>query len=265
MHQAINLPLLNFIGSKSWAISMPGIHSLAGHAKSDISLEFEDFFELRPESVLTENGTAIIHVHSALVDSCPPIYEKLGLVTSYDTISEDIEEAQNNSAERICFVFDTPGGTVSGLEEMGTEIAGLSIPTMAFCKFACSAGYYLAAACDTIIASPSSMVGNIGTILSWADTDKFWNDMGVVFKAITNEGADLKSTFHLEPDASQLEFLQNWITDTGNAFRAHVELYRPWIDAEVFRAGWYSGDKAGMLGLIDGMSTLENAILEFEK
>ena len=40
----------------------------------------------------------------------------------------------------------------------------------------------------------------------------------------------------------------------GAAFRATVEGNRPNIDAEVFRAGWYSGEKAISLGLIDTVS-----------
>jgi len=264
MSQTLNLPLLSFIRSKAWAITVPGLQGLASHARSELSLSFADFFEFRPETTINANGTAMVHVHQALVDSCPPIYEKLGLVTSYGTIQQDVEAAIQKGAKRVAFVINSPGGSVAGLRELSEFIMDLPIPSMAYCSFACSAAYYLAASTLGIVASPSGLVGNIGTILSWADTDKAWEKFGIEWKAITNEGADLKSTFHLEPDAVQLAFLQEWINDSGGEFRNHVSSRRPGIDEEVFRAGWYSGERAIDLGLIEGMGSLNAAVLEFE-
>lgn len=263
MTRDINLPLLSFIGSRSWAISSQGLTALASHAKSQLSLELTDFFEIRPSSYVTKNGTGVITIHGATVDSCAPIYEKLGIVTKYSTIRREISEMKGG-VKRFLFVFDSPGGTVSGLREMAEDIAALEVPTLAYCKFACSAAYYSAVSCDYVIASPSAVVGNIGTILAWADVDGYWEQIGVIFKALTNEGADLKSTFHLEPDDAQLSFLQERVNQMGNEFREQVRSNRPDIDDEVFRAGWYSGEQAGELGLIDGMDSFERTLELFE-
>jgi ClpP class serine protease len=107
-----------------------------------------------------------------------------------------------------------------------------------------------------IVAAPSAQVGNIGAILSWADCDAFWEGMGITFKALVSEGADLKSTFHLEPSESQIAFLQESIDEAGKAFRDHVAKGRSAaagdvLSDEVWRAGWYSGDRAESLGLVD--------------
>lgn len=140
-------------------------------------------------------------------------------------------------------------------------IAASAIPISSFCaSLACSAAYHLIAGTKRIIASPSATVGNIGTILSWADDTEFWNAMGIEWKALVNEGADLKSTGHLEPDETQIAFLQESINESGKAFRDHVQKHRPGINAEVFRAGWYSGEKAKALGLTDEIGTLETAV-----
>jgi len=84
--------------------------------------------------------------------------------------------------------------------------------------------------------------------------------MGITWNALVSEGADLKSTFHLEPNEVQLKFLQDSINEAGAAFKAHVTKHRPSINAEVWRAGWYSGDKAKALGLTDEIGTLETAV-----
>lgn len=262
---SINLPLLNFIRSKPWAITIPGMQQLAAHAQSSLNIELEDCFELRPETITTPNGTAIVHVHNALVDSCCPIYEKLGMVTCYETIMDDIEDALEDGAKRVMLVINSPGGTVTGLRELSEFIEKLEVPSVSYCRFACSAAYHIAAsASNGIIASPSAMIGNIGTILSWADADKYWEMMGVEWKALVNKGADLKSTFHLEPDEVQLKFLQDSINESGAQFQAHVLKHRPTINPEVWRAGWYSGETAGDLGLSDAMATFDQALADFE-
>lgn len=264
MNLETNLPLLSFIGSKAWAISSQGLTSLASHAKSQLSIDFSDFFELRPESYITKNGTAVITIHGATVDSAPPIYEKLGILTQYSTIIKEIAEMQG-MAKRYAFIYNSPGGTVSGLREMAEVIANIDVPTMAYCQFACSAAYYSAVSCDTVIASPSAVVGNVGTILAWTDVRGYWEAMGITFNALTNDGADLKSTFHLAPDETQLSFLQETINQAGEEFREQVTANRPDIAEDVFRAGWYSGERAGSMGLIDGIGSLEEALAEFEQ
>jgi protease-4 len=193
------------------------------------------------------------------MDSCLPIYEKLGLVTCYDTIGAEIDFVINAGANAIVLHINSPGGTVSGVAEGAAMIVDCAVPIVAHCKgLACSAAYYLAAGCTEIIATPSATVGNIGTILSWADCSEFWREAGIEFKALTNEGADLKSTFHLEPNEAQLAFLRDDINRCGSEFKAHVSAHRE-VDEEVWRAGWYSGEQAGILGLIDGIGSAADA------
>lgn len=230
-----------------------------------LNVTIEDYFELRPLAMIDPNGIAHIHVHSMLMNSCPAIYEKLGLVTCYSTLISEMAAAVNNGAKAILFHIDSPGGTVSGNIEASNYAANLPIPTASYCAgLACSAAYKFAAGTGAIIASESAQVGNIGTIMAWQDCSEFWASQGIEFKALTSEGADLKSTFHLEPNESQLAFLQESIDEAGATFREHVANGRAnagaTIDPEVWRAGWYSGEHAMMLGLIDGIGTAEDAV-----
>ena len=264
------LRMLASIRGKQWLVMESQLPAFALAAldatgpREGISISMEDCFELRPESTIDGEGIATIHIHATLIDSCPPIYEKLGLVTRYETIQGEIKSAMESGAKGILFIVDSPGGTVSGNVECADFIASLPLPTVAFCKgLACSAAYKISAGCGYIIASQSATVGNIGTILSWADCSEMWKEMGIEFKAITSEGADLKSTFHLEPNADQLAFLQEEINRAGEQFRQHVIAGRgaagATLDDEIWRAGWYSGERAGMLGLIDDIGTEDDA------
>lgn len=232
--------------------------------KAALNIDIEDCFELRPKAEIDGDGIATIQIHGGLVDACPPIYEKLGLVTRYQTITGEITEAINQGATGILLNTDSPGGTVTGCAEAAQFIADLPVPTFAFCQgLACSAAYKLISGTDVIIATQSALVGNIGTILSWTDCSQFWKDQGIEFKALTSEGASLKSTFHLEPDEEQLTFLQESINEAGKQFRDHVTAGRTAagaeLDPEIWKAGWYSGEKALNLGLIDDVGTAEDA------
>jgi len=218
------------------------------------------FYPMR-QGLRVENGLAEIQVVGGLMHKASVIEETLGLVTRYETIIAETQAAVAAGAKAIVYRFDSPGGTVAGLHEAAASIKGAGVPTFAYASgLCCSAAYYLAAGTSEIIASDSAEVGNIGTILSWADCSAFWESQGIEFKALTNEGADLKSTFHVEPDQTQLAFLQSKIDEMGGQFRQWVQGNRAKIDPEVFRAGWYSGKQAESLGLVNAISNFTDAI-----
>lgn len=214
-------------------------------------VEIDDFYNFRPSPSI-ENGLGTISIQGMLTNGVPAIYEKVGIVTSYDSIKDEIEDLLEQGAQAINFVINSGGGSVNGAIELSRYIASLSVPTAArVTSCACSAAYMLASATNRIVISETAQIGNIGTIMSWYDFTQYFQRMGIEPKAITNEGATLKSTFHLEPNAEQLAFLQESANQHGETFQAFVSERRPDIDEEVFRAGWYSGQRAIDLGLAD--------------
>lgn len=263
--------MLSSLRGQQWMVRPDAIQSFAlaalditEKASNSISISFEDFYELRPPPSLDTDGIGHVFVHGMLVDSCPPIYEKLGLSLRYSTIKSETEHLILTGATSVLFHINSPGGTVAGNAEISEYIRDLPVPTASYCEgLACSAAYKLASGTGAIIASQSAQVGNIGTIMSWQDCTEFWAMQGIEFKALTSNGADLKSTFHLEPDETQLAFLQESLDEAGGAFREFVTAGREAagvaVDPEIWRAGWYSGDHAMMLGLIDGVGTAQDA------
>jgi ClpP class serine protease len=266
------LRMLASLKSQQWMIRPDAVHDYAMSAleAAEKSNEpradsyWENFYTLRKPAYIDQDGIAHIEVRGALLNKVGSIYEKLGLATRYQTVIDESNAAIEQGARAILYHVDSPGGTVAGCVEAGACIADMSVPTAVHCNgMACSAAYWLSSGASAIIASASAVVGNIGAIISWADCDKFWEDMGITFKALTSEGADLKSTFHLEPNETQLAFLQESINEAGKMFREHVMAGRTNagvnLDEEVWRAGWYSGQRAGELGLIDGIGTAADA------
>jgi len=225
------------------------IHAAVNASLDDI--EIEDFFILRPAAKI-ENGIGVISIQGMLTNSVPAIYEKVGIVTRYSTIKAEIEGALLSGASAIQLNINSGGGSVNGAIELSRFIASLNVPTAAVVEScACSAAYMLASATNHIAVTETAQIGNIGTIISWYDWTNYLAKMGIEGKAITNEGATLKSTFHLEPNEEQLAFLQESANQHGATFQAFVSEQRPNLDAEVFKAGWYSGQRAIELGLAD--------------
>lgn len=268
-----HLRMLASARGELWAMDEPRVQDFAltcldAVEKVEKFYDLSDLFPMRMETAMHQTAggnVAVIGVRGSLMNKAPKLYEDLGLVTRYQTVIDETERAVAAGAAGIVYAIDSPGGTVAGVVEAGDAIASAGVPTVAWCDgLACSAAYWLASQCEAIVATPSAEIGNIGAILTWADCTGFWQDMGVEFKALVSEGATLKSTFHTEPDAEQVEFLQERINQAGEDFRNAVKSGRgEAIDPEVWRAGWYSGQRALDLGLSDKVGGFDAAMTYF--
>jgi len=146
----------------------------------------DDFFNLRKKPYV-ENEIGYVSIQGLLTNGLPPLYEKLGYVTSYDSIKSEIEQVIAQGALAIQFEIESGGGSVNGAIELSRYIASLPMETGAKVQgCACSAAYMIASATNRIEISETAMIGNIGTIISWYDFTGMLRDMGIEPKAITN-------------------------------------------------------------------------------
>jgi protease-4 len=232
----------------------------ANLTKAQEGLSMADFVNARKAPTMDEEGIATIDIRGALIDDAPAIHGKIGN-TDYRDVQRDLVAAQAAGAKGILLSISSPGGTVAGAEETAKMIEALPIPSVThYHGNGCSAAYKLGCGTMASVAAPSASVGNIGTIMVYQDASKLMERMGVEVHAITNEGADLKSTLHKMPlSDEQKQFLQSSINDAGESFKNHVLSNRPDIDHEVFKAGWFKGEKAVSLGLIDMVGSEQDA------
>ena len=214
------------------------------------------FYNQRPD-MHVHNGIAEIHLYGPMLFDASPIELGMG-ATAYEEIREEIQLAnEDDEVQAVILVCNTPGGTVQGIEEVYQDIKSSSKPFYAYVETsATSAGYYLASACENITVSPSSVSGNIGTVLTYWDLTEVYEAMGAKQEVFTNEGATLKGTFAKPLSDEQRVFVQAMVDEIGEQFKARVLENRPDVDPEVFKAGWYSPEKAGELGLVDYEGTL---------
>jgi protease IV len=84
--------------------------------------------------------------------------------------------------EGVLFEINSPGGTPVASEMIASEIAALEMPNIALVgDVAASGGYMVAAAADSIIASPMSDVGSIGVTMSYLEESEKNEEEGITY------------------------------------------------------------------------------------
>lgn len=172
-------------------------------------------------------------------------------------LQADLREAANRS-NRILLHLDTPGGAVSGLSqtvatirqlrERGVEI-GCYTDTMC-----CSAGYWIASACDWIVADPQADVGSIGCYSALLDLSRMYEDKGAKVELFVGLGAALKAAGY--PGTSltdeQRGHIQAGVDQVAREFRAQVQSARR-VPDEAINGGAWSGQQLIDYELVDAL------------
>src|SRR3954452_17288585 len=96
------------------------------------------------------------------------------ILGSRDTIDALHRYAKNDSVKAIIMRINSPGGAIAPSQEIYEEIRNVRArsgkPIVASLdSVAASGGFYIASACDEIVANPGSITGSIGVIMQWMD------------------------------------------------------------------------------------------------
>lgn len=108
--------------------------------------------------------------------------------TSIEGLRQEFRAAMAHpDVSTIVLDVDSPGGTVSLVSELATEIreaSGKRVIAVANDLMA-SAAYYIASAADEIVITPSGLVGSIGVMAAHTDFSQFDENKGVVTTLIS--------------------------------------------------------------------------------
>lgn len=183
------------------------------------------------------SGIACLEINGPLMDrgfqACGETF------WGYDLVAEAVAAASADDAVRGVFIrFDTPGGVIAGELEVataalrGARAAAGGKPIWAYCAFAASAGYWLAAQADRILAPPVGQVGSIGAVYVHEEYSAALAAAGVAVTAI-QFGAKKTDAAPFKPlSAAARADLQAEIDECGRRFVADVARGRPRLTAE---------------------------------
>ncbi|HYJ15266.1 MAG TPA: signal peptide peptidase SppA [Candidatus Limnocylindria bacterium] len=162
--------------------------------------------------------------------------------------------------------IDSPGGAVAPTQEIFEEIQKTKnkkpcIASMG--NVAASGGYYIASACNKILANPGTMTGSIGVIMQLSNFEELMKKIGVKGVNIkSGANKDIGSPFQPLSQEGR-EILQALVDNVHSQFVTAVAKGRGMDEARVRKLAdgrIYSGAQAKDLGLIDQFGTLEDAI-----
>ena len=185
-------------------------------------------------------------------------------------VFERLERAAADPAVKAVILrLDTPGGEVTASdivyheilrfkERTGRPVVGLMM------SVAASGGYYIASACDVIVAHPSSLTGSIGVISIFPSLESLMSKVGVKVNVIkSGPSKDSGSPFR-EMTEEDRKLFQVIIDEYYEGFLEVVARGRkgklPAADLRTIADGRvYTAPQALKLGLIDAIGYFDDA------
>ena len=185
---------------------------------------------------------------------------------SHDPIESLKQFGETKGIKAVVVRIDSPGGSVAPTQEIYEEIEKLrkKKPVIASMGgMAASGGYYIASACDQIVANPGTLTGSIGVIMELGNVEELMKKIGVQGYSIkSGANKDIGSPLKpLSPEGRAI--LQGLVNNVHGQFVAAVAKGRRMSEEKVRELAdgrVYSGEQAKGLGLVDLLGNMEDAV-----
>ncbi len=185
--------------------------------------------------------------------------------------------ADDESVKAVVLRVDSPGGTVSGSDEIHHRLANIArernLPVVvSMGGIAASGGYYVAMANggrdDVIFAEPATLTGSIGVIIPHFDLSRLMKKLDVEDDSIASGPLKqmLSPTKDRSPElaAKERKILQGLVDDMFVRFKEIVKQGRPKLaDDQIEKVATgqiFTAKQALEAGLVDRLGFLEDAI-----
>lgn len=250
-----------------WAITPQGLELvLAVVSRGTLTPNALEQADGRPldetRTTTIRDGVALVPVNGPLVARASWLDEMCG-ATSYSTIVKDVSAALDNPEVRaIVLQIASPGGQVHGCGEAAKLLAEARgrKPLLAFVEGdACSAAYWLASACDEVIAAESAVLGCLGVQVAYLDDQRWLEQNGLREVIITSSQTPAKN--RAPTDDAGVQAYQQLVDDLATVFLDQVAanrgVSRADVDARFGQGAVLVGARAVRAGLADRLSTYE--------
>lgn len=154
-----------------------------------------------------------------LIEIQGPIYES-------DDIVRRIKRFKKSSKKALLLRLDSPGGGVAPSQEIYTEILrareSKKIVVASMSSLAASGAYYIASACDRIVANPGTLTGSIGVIAEFTDASTLLKKVGLNFETIKSGLFKDTGSFSRPMTPGERKYLQETINEVYEQFLKSV-------------------------------------------
>ena len=199
--------------------------------------------------------------------------EKIGIVPITGIITDSLaiidqlhEFKKNDKVKAIVIRIDSPGGGVGPSQEIFEEIKKIKKEKKVVASIGslgASGGYYVACACNTIVANAGAITGSIGVIVEYANFEELLDKIGlkgVVLKS--GKYKDVMSPIRKMTDEEK-NLLQSVVDDIHRQFVSAVVDSRHLTKEQqesVSEARIFTGAQAKAVGLIDELGNFTDAV-----
>ena len=190
-----------------------------------------------------------------------------GTISESDVAVQNLKRfASSDGIKAVVVRIDSPGGGVVPTQEIYAEIEKVKKKKPVIASLggmATSGGYYVAAACDQIVANPGTLTGSIGVIMELANVEALMEKLGVKgYNVKSGPYKDIGSPFRpLSPEGKAI--LQSVVDSVYGQFVRAVAKGRSMEEGrvrELADSSVFSGEQAKEKGLVDSLGNLEDAI-----
>ena len=221
-------------------------------------------FGVAPKPYVVD-GIGVIPIVGVIGKGLSPMEKMMGAVDVNDIADAVDAFAASPEVNSIALQISSPGGTVTGVEELANKVRNLQKPSMAYTDSEmASAAYWIGSATDRVVASPSSTVGSIGVYLAIPDYSKAAEMAGikmVVLKSGKFKGAGIEGT---SLNADQVSNLQASVDGIHTDFKAAVNAKRKMVQADSMEGQTFSGKQAASNGLVGALAdSFSEALAKF--
>ncbi len=176
-----------------------------------------------------------------------------------------LEQAEGDgSVKAILVEINSPGGSVVASEEMARAIKEAKKPVVCWlAEIATSGGYYVASACDLIVADRATITGSLGVISIFPEYSGLLGKLGVNMTVVkAGEFKDFSSGFRPMTE-EELAMMSDVVNEIYETFLADIALNRNLsLDhvRNVAEGKIYTGPTAKELGLVDEIGSRQEAV-----
>ncbi len=255
----LGLSLVGFLGFAALLVLV----SLAGSSTSQLK-----------RSGLARNRIAVIGVSGVITSSSAPSLFGEGGGAGAEQIIEHVRAAaEDDSVKVVILRINSPGGSAAASQEVYDAIIRARDQSRkpfvaSLADMAASGGYYIAAACDKIMANRSTFTGSIGVIIAGYDVSGLLSWVRVKpeviksgkFKDLGSGGRPMRPEERQMLQAMVDNVYQQFLGDVARGRKLPPAQLKPLADGRVF-----TGEQAKRVGLVDDLGGFWDAVALAQK
>jgi signal peptide peptidase SppA len=247
---------LSLIGAQSHREEFEAHQSAEIEARAGEGERYEKPFEMW-------GSVAVISVSGPMMKSPSSFSSNASTVQVRRQVRAAVADKEVTS---ILIRFDSPGGSVSGTQDLADEIAAANRKKecVAYIEdLCCSAAIWCASQCSQVYANATAIVGSIGTYMVVEDWSKFFQDKGIEVHVLSTGAHKGAGAFGAEIAPEQLAQFQQTVDDLNEHFLAAVSRGRSMTReklSEIADGRVWVGEQAVGIGLVDAIATMDDVL-----